>query len=313
MSGGVEGGFLGVDVFFVLSGFLITSLLTQELKTDKSIDIKSFYIRRLARLTPALFLFLSIYMAFAPLMFPSQYGIAMHFRDTVLSGLYLSDYSEAFWQIPMFLGHTWSLAVEEHFYLLWPLLVLALGRTRRPELALLIAFAIAFAWKLACLAGQSYGQVYYRFDTRLTGLLLGALLSMRLQRSSLDSILMPHLSAYAAVTLLFLLAVTPFENKVAFAVGGATAEIATAILIGALVRGHAAPIIEKLLAHRMLVAIGKISYGIYLWHYPIALLVRGRMPFLAAFPVIFTASALLAAVSYLTVESFFRKPRFHAA
>src|SRR5262252_507356 len=91
-SGVSIGGFLGVDVFFVLSGFLITSLLREEKNTTGSIDVWSFYKRRMVRLMPALLLFLCLYLIFEPLLTP-ELGMMRHLTDAVLAGLYLSDYS----------------------------------------------------------------------------------------------------------------------------------------------------------------------------------------------------------------------------
>jgi len=311
-SGLMNGGFLGVDVFFVLSVFLNTTLLIEEKKATGSIDLLSFYARRMARLTPALLLFLCFYLVFEPLVAP-DYGISAHFRDAVLTGLYLSDYAKALWDVPDILRHTWSLSVEFHYYALWPLLMLGLARCRNADRLLTIALVVAFAWKVAALASAPYDAVYYRFDTRLSGLLLGSLLALRLERSALDRVLTPLLSLYAGGMLLLLFAIAQFGNKLALVFGGTAAEISTAILIGSLVRHRASAAVQTLLAHRAAVTVGKLSYGMYLWHFPLALLLRDRLPFLSAFLIVTTASMLLAAISYVTVEALFRKSRLVAA
>jgi peptidoglycan/LPS O-acetylase OafA/YrhL len=311
-TGSLNGGFLGVDVFFVLSGFLITTLLVQEKRGSGTIDIKAFYLRRLARLMPALLLFLCGYMLAAPLLFP-QYGLAAHFRDAVLSGLYVSDYSKAFWDVPVFLAHTWSLSVEEHFYLLWPLTIFALCRSRNPEKILWIMFAAALAWKLASVSIEPFGEVYTRFDTRLTGLLLGGLVAFRLRRIPSDNRITPQMSIYAIGTLLFLFAVIPYRDKVAFIVGGTAAEFATALLIVALLSRRASPALQRWLAHPAMTSIGKISYGMYLWHYPIAVFVRHNVPSIPGFLIVTALSLLLASISYFTIEAMFRKPHLKSA
>src|SRR3546814_6270958 len=122
MTGFATGGFLGVDVFFVLSGYLITCLLLVEHHGAGRIAISAFYLRRALRLYPALLLMLAVYLLAAPWLFPEA-SVSSHARDALLAGTYLSDYSYAFFKEPFYLKHTWSLAAEEHFYLLWPLLL----------------------------------------------------------------------------------------------------------------------------------------------------------------------------------------------
>ena len=118
-------GYFGVDLFFVLSGFLITRLLVDEIDSTGRIDLLRFYLRRLLRLTPALLLMLTAYLLIAPSLWP-QLDLMSHVRDAALVAFYLSDYSQAFWHNPKVLIHTWSLSVEEHFYLIWPFAVLLL-------------------------------------------------------------------------------------------------------------------------------------------------------------------------------------------
>lgn len=173
---GLQGGLLGVDVFFVLSGYLITRLLLQEHAERGRIDVAAFYGRRLRRLYPALLLMLGAYSVWAPWAF--QHRAIEHGRDALLAVLYLADYARAFWQAPVVLQHTWSLAVEAHFYLLWPAVLIGLLRlppTRRVQVLLLLYLA-ALAWRSHnMLSVRDWAGVYYAFDTRLAGLLLGAL------------------------------------------------------------------------------------------------------------------------------------------
>ncbi len=110
-------GYFGVDLFFVLSGFLITRLLVDEIDATGRVDVQRFYLRRLLRLTPPLLLFLTAYLVIAPSLWP-QLDLMVHVRDVALVAFYLSDYSQAFWNNPKVLIHTWSLSVEEHFYLI---------------------------------------------------------------------------------------------------------------------------------------------------------------------------------------------------
>lgn len=124
----LSGGFLGVDVFFVLSGYLITSILLRERSFTGRIDTLRFYGRRFVRLMPALVFLLAVYVIAAPLMWPSM-SRSEHIGHALVAGFYLSDYGYALWRIPEFLRHTWSLSVEEHFYLLWPPVLVLLLRS----------------------------------------------------------------------------------------------------------------------------------------------------------------------------------------
>lgn len=156
------GGFLGVDIFFVLSGFLITRLLLDEQDREGRIELRRFYLKRLLRLTPPLVVMLALYAICAPLLIPDY---DHHGRDALLAGLYLSDYTISLTGAPMFLDHTWSLAVEEHFYLIWPAVLIAAHRLPRERLVsvLFVAYAVATIWRGACIQWQTWGEVYYRF------------------------------------------------------------------------------------------------------------------------------------------------------
>ncbi|TIW48444.1 MAG: acyltransferase [Mesorhizobium sp.] len=168
------GGFYGVDLFFVLSGFLITSLLRAEAAQGSGIDIKSFYLRRALRLWPPLILMLALY-ATASLWFFRGVDVG---RDALLAGLYLSDYSFAFWQMPASSGTPGPLAVEGHFYLLWPMVILGTARLNGRRLAqLLIAMALLVSlWRFVQLVmfDDWWNRIYFSFDTRSSGLLVGS-------------------------------------------------------------------------------------------------------------------------------------------
>ena len=129
-----DGAFYGVDLFFVLSGLLITTLLLQEQQRNGRVDYWRFWRRRFWRLMPALMLFLLAYCIFAPLLWPELQDV---YTDALVSLLYLADYGIAFFDSPNTLLHMWSLSVEEHFYLLWPPLLMLLVRQMRLRLLVL--------------------------------------------------------------------------------------------------------------------------------------------------------------------------------
>lgn len=170
---GFHGGFFGVDVFFVLSGYLITRLLANQHSATGTINVPAFYLRRLHRLYPALLPFLGAYLIAGPLAFPNRQD---HARDALVAATYLSDYGFAFWKIPWLVQHTWSLSVEEHFYLAWPVALLLVlrppGRYWAPVVLSLTVAATLWRWHVV-LNVDPWHQPYYRFDTRLSGLLLG--------------------------------------------------------------------------------------------------------------------------------------------
>lgn len=284
--GPVTGGFVGVDLFFVLSAYLITSLLASEWRQAGSIDIKRFYWRRFLRLMPALLLLLATYMLVAPVIWPGH----DHARDVVLTGLYLSDYSYAFAQLPFYLRHTWSLSVEEHFYLLGPLLLIPLLKARKPLALLLVAYLLATVWRLSFDDWVSY---YYRFDTRSSGLILGAALALAAPKVSKPLF-------WCAVLALVAVALTARITESKFSI--TLAELASAVLILGAVQGH-----WRWLAHPALVRTGRLSYGIYLWHYPLVFAVRDQLSFAATAALGLAFSFVMASISYATVEAFGRR------
>lgn len=282
--GPASGGFIGVDLFFVLSAFLITGIL------DSGQGLGLFYWRRLIRLMPALLLLLAAYMAFAPLLWPTY---THHGRDAALAALYLSDYSFTFWRAPWFLQHTWSLAVEEHFYLLWPFVLPLVCRSKIPTAWLAAAYVVFTLWRLP-FAGD-WLAYYYRFDTRLTGLIAGAWLYFARPR------IPGWVAAGAAAVLAAIVAIGEIRVAWLFIT---PAEIAAVALIGYAVQSG-----SNLLAARPLVGIGKISYGVYLWHFPIVYALRAFHGFTFTAVIGLALSVGAAAISYATVETWAKRLR----
>jgi peptidoglycan/LPS O-acetylase OafA/YrhL len=293
------GGFFGVDVFFVLSGYLITRILAEQHAATGTVQVGAFYLRRLRRLYPALLLLLAVYLVAAPWAFPSR---GNHLRDAVVAGLYLSDYGFAFWRVPWYLQHTWSLSVEEHFYLVWPIVLLAVFRLPRrwwaATVLLLAAAATLWRWHVV-LNDDPWFQPYYRFDTRLSGILLGA--AAGLARPTL-----PRWAPYLGATLLIAaVSQAVVKNPAALMGWMAMAEVGALLLV--LGAQHVPG-----LSWFPMVWIGRLSYGIYLWHYPIMYWLRREDITGWRSMLIGTAGAVLcAALSYYTVERFARSGRGH--
>ncbi|ART50779.1 hypothetical protein CBP34_02590 [Acidovorax carolinensis] len=282
-----RGGFLGVDIFFVLSGFLITSQLLREVHTASRIRWGRFFMRRLVRLQPALLLLLLFYtIGWAGGWVPGSGSTMARDVGTVL--LAMTHWARAFdWHPPDYLGHAWSLGIEEQFYLLWALLLATMGgyAARRWHVFLLaLAGALAsMCWMLWLhQSGAGPTRLYNGLDTRamalLCGCALGSWLHARLPQS-LDVALSqaqarPQSPAtagmgFASLSLLLLcMGSLDWRHPLMFAWGYMAIAVTAALLVWSLV---AAPtsLCSALLAWPPLVAVGKISYGLYLWHYPL--------------------------------------------
>ena len=266
----LSGGFIGVDIFYVISGFLITGLLLKELNTTGRISLKAFYLRRSKRLLPASFLVLFVTAIFAWLILPpiSRGSIG---RDLIATTLYISNYLFAWWEndyqnlnaTPSPFIHYWSLAVEEQFYIFWPLLLIALAKLKRAR-KFLVGFSLVTITSFALgvwLTIVAPIWAFYSLPTRAWELSLGALIA-----------LLPSLrrqSPWLACTGLVLLALSAFWFNETTAFPGLYALVpvlGTAALLSSI---GAWPKPLKLLAtNRTSVWLGKISYPLYLWHWP---------------------------------------------
>lgn len=178
----LRGGYIGVDIFFVLSGFLISSLLIEEFHASGTINIKHFYIRRLLRLAPAVLLLLAIFSLLS-FLFLSPERSSRNLIDALIALTYMSNWARAFSiHPPDYLGHTWSLSIEEQFYIFWPLtLVLFLRLSPRLSHVAVLILAIALAsagLRIFLLAeGASFFRLYNGLDTRADALMIGCALA----------------------------------------------------------------------------------------------------------------------------------------
>ncbi len=306
-----SGGYLGVDVFFVLSGFLISSLLYREWDSNGQIRIRKFYFRRLVRLTPALFLLLITYMCMAHWLWPGDSRQSV-FRDATVAGLYLSDYGTAVWAIPAHLRHTWSLSVEEHFYLLWPWVLLILcARVSHRQRAMVLAglYLLFTAWRVYCdLDGaQGYAATYFRFDTRLSGLILGSWLAtvdlsrLEWNRASRDVAALLALGVVLVCTWRF-----PIKSNLALALGTFLVEWCTVLAL-VVINSSTTSVTYRLLSMRPVVVLGRLSYGIYLWHYPIFARVWDQWRWYWVLVFGGSLALIMATISHITVERWARQ------
>jgi len=270
----VPGGFIGVDIFYVISGFLITGLLLKELDLNNRISLKSFYLRRTKRLLPASFLVLFATAAFAWLLLPPIARGSIG-RDLVATSLYISNYLFAWWQndyqnlnaTPSPFIHYWSLAVEEQFYIFWPILVVIIAKFKSRLKFQITFLAITVGSFLFGLVLTSVAPIwaFYSLPTRAWELSIGALLAVspRLQIKS---------KILAIVGLLALLFGTlTFSETTAFPGANALVPVlGTAALLASI--GAWPRFLKALATNRLSLWLGKISYPLYLWHWPVLVL-----------------------------------------
>jgi len=320
--GWLPGGYLGVDAFFVLSGFLITALLLAEWQQRGGINLGAFWARRARRLLPALLLVLLGVGAYAAFLAPAHELSSLR-ADSLATLFYSANwrfvasaqgYFEQF-VTPSPLRHAWSLAIEEQFYLVWPLLVLAWLRLRRGRTAGLAGLCVVLALGSAALMAMvAHGAVdtsraYYGTDTRAQAVLVGAALAVvwhgRPERvARRPGRLVVVLAGVGALVTAWLWTSVPDTDRWMYGGGFLLAAVATAAVLVAVARPDPGPV-----AHVLTLApvrwIGTISYGLYLWHWPVYVSLspaRTGLDGSALLGVRLAATTALAAVSYYAVE-----------
>lgn len=270
------GAFVYMDTFFLMSAYLITALLLKGWKRDGSIHFGRFYLRRVLRLFPAAYAMILAFVLFAV---PFLGDAAGHLKQALVAGLYVSNWTRAYdVPMPQFLGHTWSLSIEEQYYLLWPLLLaglLRLAGLRLRTVAIVLGVALAFSLWRAWLTfeGASISRLFNGTDTRADALLIGCALGIALALPQVKSnaVLQAFCRRAALPCVAILLAagyLLDWEMRGFYAGGTVFFMLVSATLVAALV------LPQRTIAHRVfelppLVFLGRICYGLYLWHFPI--------------------------------------------
>ena len=285
------GGMVGVTLFFVLSGFLITYFLLEERESSGKVDLKAFYGRRALRLLPALSFYL---VGIAILIWAFRLSVPI-WSTTWPAATYISNYVQVAGADLFANRHTWSLAVEEHFYLLWPLLVV-LGATKKLRL-LALAIGVLAAWRLL-VGTQDLIWAYVGTDTNAYALGVGCLLACLQHRGV--TVPIPSRTAEVGIGGLVLLSLVPFTDQQHLYQLAVWVPLVGALLSG-LVIWAAVTQSPSFLTGRVLVWFGGISYALYLWHAPLVLFPTfdGPLGILAAL----VASTVLAAVSWKLIEA----------
>ncbi len=345
----VPGGFLGVEVFFVISGYLITALLLAEWRQKGSIDLKAFWLRRARRLLPALYLLLVGTLTFAVLFLPEEVA---RLRDDVVAAIgYVTNWllifsQESYFEAtgrPSLLQHLWSLAVEEQFYIIWPLLLTA-GLVFLPcryWMPAVFGGAVISALLMAVLyqPNMDPSRIYYGTDTRAAGLLFGAALAFvwapelirvaarydpdarhrPLQRARRH---VRHRLGWTVPRLLDLVGLAALGMLIWFCLsldefrpfiyrgGFVLVAVVTALLILIVVHPRA-QVGANVLGWGPMRWIGQRSYSIYLWHWPVFMVTRPQLDIpLEGLPLLilrFAVTIILADLSYRLVETPIRR------
>lgn len=325
-AGHLSGGFLGVDAFFALSGFLITSLVIREADTTGRIDFMGFWGRRFRRLLPAVVVLLVVTMLWA-----RWFGTAAEWAGVRSDGpwaqLYLANWhqissSTGYWESfvdPPLLSHLWSLAIEEQFYVVWPLVVALLWRfSRRPHEVLLVWCLVATAASVAAMAllydGGDPTRVYMGTDTRASSILVGAAAATApaqtmwrwlVERLAMVRQVIPVvlLGVMAAMWVLIDGSSSPGLYRGGLFAHSVMAAVLVAWCAQLAPRGGRGVI--PMLSWRPLVLVGALSYSLYLWHWPVyAVLSPSRTGWdgVTLTAARLAVSAVLAVVSYRLVE-----------
>ncbi len=328
-----RGGLLGVTMFFVLSGYLITGLLIVEYRTTRSIDLPNFWLRRVRRLVPAIITVITVVAILCTIF---NHVLLTKMRPDVIPSLFFfSNWWQIFHNVSYFeaigspspLQHFWSLAIEEQFYLIWPPLLLVLFKTgidevplRRGVLVLAVLSTLLMAFMYSPETDPS--RVYYGTDTRAFSLLIGAWLAFVWPAGTLTEksggnlgtsgrLLFDGVGAIALIGVLAMCAFLEGFSPWLYRGGIFLCSVLTAVVIAVI--AHPVSALGKFMALPPLVWIGKRSYGMYLWHYPILLLMTNPNATTEPHPLwLLLEFALIVGVSALSY-TFIENPIRHGA
>jgi len=309
---GFKGGFVGVDVFFLLSGFLITRILQSRFEKENRVPFADFYSRRARRILPAFWAMLAV-MSLVVLVDPKYISPANFFHSAGIAVVFLTQWQIMMDDLPGPLIHLWSLGWEENFYLLWPLVFAFAGRRGAWR-----SFRIAAATVIAAITFMRFGNYYFGMPVlrglwafayfRIDAIILGCAMALFTTPSTPTSKRRPWGEAAAFAALVALVAIFTVRDETFFWAGGFTVVSAATFTIANHLRHREPSAIASLLELSPLRWTGLISYGLYLWHFPVHWWMQQRglsKPLTVLFS--FVASYAIAALSYYTLEAYFRR------
>lgn len=288
-----RGGFLGVPIFFVLSGYLITDLLRQELLEKRKIDIRAFYVRRMKRLYPAM---IAMFLVTTTYMTLFQRNLLNNLRGEMISSLL---YFNNWWQIaqgssyfeqfgnPSPFTHIWSLSLEGQYYLIWPIVFILLIKfvKHQSKIFQIVAFfSLISAMAMAIIYSPSVDptRVYYGTDTRIFSAMLGSALafvwpSWKMKEDVPDDAKKVMNIAGVASVVLMILSFIFIQDTWAFVYRGGLFLFSVLAMIAIGVVAHPGASLNKWLSNPVFEYIGKRSYGIYLWQFPVMIFYEERL------------------------------------
>ena len=322
----LSGGFLGVDTFFVISGYLITSLLLFEYENYGRIDLVTFWLKRFKRLIPAM-LFVVLFSVIYVVFFEPEILKAIK-GDAVAALIYVSNWWYIFQDIdyfdqfkPMPLKHLWSLAVEEQFYIFYPLVLLAflkiLKRKKWVVIAFFIVSLLSAFWMFHLSAPEANNaRTYFGTDTRLQTLLLGVIFAfiwpafkLKAEPAKTSRLTVDILGSVALVGLLTLFFIVNEQQFWLYSGGFYVISLLTLFIIASVVQPKGQ--LAKVMGNPLFVYIGKRSYSLYLWHFVIITFlhkhfVAGQYPFYV-YLLDIALTFMMAEISYHFIETPFRR------
>lgn len=326
----LTGGFLGVDTFFVISGYLITSLLVSKYYLNQGINLGQFWLRRFKRLIPALFFLIVITLIYILIFEPS---IITETKNDVLAALfYVSNWWYIFQHLDYFdqfkiapFKHLWSLAIEEQYYVFYPIILYLLLKLNNKKLVMSILFIISLVSMLTMAIlfhlHHDISRVYFGTDTRLQTLLLGSLLAFLWPPFSLKKDISKGLKSsidiiglVSTVVLLVLFVVVKYESSWLYHGGFYAISLLTLLVIASAV--HPSGNFAKAMGNPLFVYIGKRSYSLYLWHFPVIVFthkhfVAGQIPWYA-YIIDITLMLAMTELSYHCIENPIRRKGWKA-
>lgn len=309
--GYVHAGGLGVDIFFVLSGYLITAILVFEFSATGTVSLKKFYARRALRILPAVILLLLVINIFVSIFQTNRQASAVRW-DSLGALFYIANWLRAFGHDIGILGNLWSLSIEEQFYLFWPVTLLFLLSRRASGNFILLLIGIGIVLinvdRVYLYHGmESFNRIYNGLDTRADALLVGCALGLAgvdfLSRRILEILGLVG-AAFVTYVLFFGYPVpSDFQVLLGLTIGGTLFALAVAFALAALL-ANSNNLFAKVLRLPPLVWSGRLSYGLYLWHFFVFAFVAGSFGAYQAriIPIQIAATFLIAALSYYLLE-----------